>query len=146
MTPTQFTASLSTIPYSPRQPQARGIIAPIMRVVGHITFLLVNLAMPEGTARVLTPEEEQNELNEAAAHLDTTNFPDLPTISITAKGHITAFNAGVIALRDGYAEWTPADRIAGVRNLANRATGLAAYLDREFTGIDPDLSDPGSSF
>lgn len=138
----EFNAALETIPYSPAQSDARGLLAPLMRASGHILYLIGATAEEK---HVVMPEEEKNELTAAAAHLADTSLLTLPVISDEANRHIKTFVTAVGIARDNFEGWSPEDRTTALRNLANRAAGLGAFLDRELTGINPAQSDPGSA-
>lgn len=141
-----FTTALAVIPYAPTRPEARGIIAPLLRATGHLLFLLAHMSIPANdTHTQLTPEEQLNELTHARTHLSGGNYTDLPTVSTTAKGYYTAFIAGVETARSNWASWAADARIGALRDLTNRAAGLGTILDRELTGIDHADSDPGST-
>ena len=152
MTPEQFTEFLSNIPYRPREQTAKGVLAPLVRSMGHILYLVAVLAheqnTPEGTAyfEILSDEEKRNELIHAAAHLDAAALArDATVLSSRAKTNLLSYAVAVNYARDGYTEWSPEERLLLYRNLANRAAGLAAMLDRELIGLSADRSDAGTS-
>ena len=143
-----FTTALNAIPYSPRQAQAKGIIAPLIRSSGHILFLtacLSAMAVPEAAA-IMTEEEAIDELRQASAHVDPANIPRTIEFSTRGAELLAVYTGAINTAVAGYHDWTAADRLTACRNLSNRAAALGAFLDREFTGIPEAESDPGSSF
>jgi hypothetical protein len=144
-----FNEFIAPIPYRPAREYATGVLAPLLRSMGHILYLTAILAQETNNeGEIKMPEEEkQNELNHAAAHLDATPLAnDTGTFSTNAKANILTYATAVAHARDSFHNWTPQDRLICLRNLANRAAGLAASLDRELIGLTPENSDPGTSF
>ena len=147
-----FTTSLNNIPFAPRQANARGLIAPLIRSSGHILFLTACLsfaaAAPEGTARVeiMTEAEAIDELNQAFAHVAPANIATDIVLSTRGTELLTLYSGAIGNLIGSYHDWSETDRLTACRNLANRAAALGASLDRELAGLNSDLSDPGSSF
>lgn len=146
MNPTQFSTAIATIPFAPRQENAKGIIAPLIRATGHLLFLLAHITVQASENHTpLTDTEQQQELTDAANHLTASNFPDLPTVSTTAKTHLAAFVLGVNNARDNWTTWAADARGGALRDLTNRAAAIGTILDREFTGLAANAVDPGSS-
>ena len=136
-----FQSEITVIPFGPGATNATGILAPIIRASGHILYLYGALAEP---GYVLTDEEAVIELTHAADHLNQTrNVAEAAPISYIAKTYIAAFcSATKFALAE-WSEWNTDDRGSHLRDLANRAAAIGAYLDNELAGVG--LSDPGSS-
>jgi hypothetical protein len=147
VTNTQFNDLTRSIPFAPTSEYAKGLLAPLVRATGHVLFLLAATASrTEAGPLILTPEEEKNELVHAAAHLDTAHFLEaVVPLSSGAKTNVVTFALLVNQARDNWDNWLPEDRPLCLRNLANAAAGLAAFLDRELTGLPAANSDPGSS-
>lgn len=145
MNPTQFIATLTSIPYVPRQVMARGIVAPILRATGHLLFVYAVLSLPEDSQTILTEEEQINELLHAKEHTDISTLTDLQTLSTAVQGQIATFSEGVHVLHAEYPAWTRDERQAALLAITNRAAGLGVVLDRELAGVPADRSDPGSS-
>ncbi len=134
-----FGTILATIPYAPAQANAKGLIPTMIRSMGHILYCVGALADKEYK---FSETEMQNELNHAAEHLDASVVLEANALSGTAKEHIIAYCTAVGHAKDSARFWSEADRIRLLKDLANRAAGLGAFLDREFIGI---ASDPGTS-
>lgn len=136
------TVTLNAIPYAPRQEQAKGFIAPLVRSIGHILYLVGAYNEERYT---LTDEEAQKELTDAADHLATTLVSDTPLISGTAKSYISALGDALAHATVGWASFTDDQKATLIRNLANRAAGAASYYDTEFAGLTAAETDPGSA-
>lgn len=127
-----FATELAKLPSHATKKDAEGFLPPIARTTGHLLFVLANLALPEGAARVLQDDEILGELEHANEHwgaLDHNN-----ALSATADTHVKNFGK---ALRDAYDEfpnWSAEDRVRNIRDLANRLTSLTVVLDRELVG------------
>ena len=136
------------IPYAPTRQEAKGLVAPIMRANGHITFLLavtawVTNSTPPLPATTMPVEDQQKELDHAAAHLAPANLAVCDTISTAARSAVENFKLGVIAAKEDWSKWTAAERIASLTDLAHRAAAIGSVLDRELAGLPRDSIDPG---
>lgn len=142
----QATAYLNLLreqmPYNPRGRQAKGLLAPLFRAYGHITFLLATLTADH---MLLTEEEAQNELNHAAAHLDAALIFTNNGLSDSAESYFSTTIRAITDARSQFHVWIPRERVSCITELSNRIAGFVAFLDREFTGITPEESDPGTS-
>jgi hypothetical protein len=150
MTPEQYTTLAAEIPYRPRTENATGLLAPLVRSMGHILFLLGCTAAEtdrsETAVPLLTPEEKRNELTNATDHLpslDTTEASEV--LSTAAKAHILTYTSLLDFLATEWSQWTPEDQLATLRATANAAAALATFLDQELAGFTPDQSNPGTS-
>lgn len=136
---TTFSTVLATIPYTPSQANAKGLLPMMIRSMGHIIYCVGALADPNYK---FTEAEMQNELDHAAEHLDASVVLEAHALSTTAKEYIIAYCTAVGHAKDSARFWPEAERTRLLRDLANRTAGLGAFLDREFIGI---ASDPGTS-
>lgn len=134
-----FTTVLSTIPYTPAQTTAKGLLPSMVRSMGHVLYLVGEMSDKD---RTINDAEIQTQLDHAAEHLDASVVLEANALSTTAKEHIVAYCTAIGHAKDSAVYWPQDDRVRLLRDLANRAAGLAAFLDREFTG---SLSDPGTS-
>lgn len=147
MTPDQFLTYAAEIPYNPRNDNAQGLLAPLIRSMGHILFLLGIMAAqtPEGQV-LMTPEEKQNELTHAKDHIPPlADISDSPVLSTLAKTNILNYAALVAALEADWTSWNHNEQLSTLRATANAAAALGAFLDRELAGFRTDQSDPGRS-
>lgn len=138
-TPAEFQVTLSRLPYTPLQETAKGVLPVLLRSMGHILYVV---GMLNETTYAMPEEEIQNELNHAASHLDASIVVTSNTLSTTAKDYILAYCTAVGHAKDSANQWTMDDRKRLLKDLANRAAGIAAFMDRECLGI---TSDPGTS-
>lgn len=142
---TTFAEEIAKVPYTPRQTDAAGLLAPVFRAVGHILFAtaLSSTQTPDaaGTAPIVavTDEEILEELRHAGAHWNAINQGE--NLSTATGQVITALGAGITNAVAEYPEWPAATKTSNLRDLANRTAGLASVLDRELAGIRD--SDPG---
>lgn len=136
-----FTDSIDAIPFAPGGQMATGLLAPLIRSMGHVLYCCGASAEPSYT---LTTQEVQDELDHAANHLSTTlevvhNAP----LSQRAKDLILWYVQAVHDAKTESPAWSADDCTANFKNLANRAAALAAFLDEECIGVRG--SHPGSS-
>jgi hypothetical protein len=136
-----FSDQISLMLFAPMGRNATGVLAPIIRAMGHILYCAGAQAE---SGYNLTDEEVRDELQSAAAHLTltTTNIAAAP-VSQRAKDYILAWVQAIYDAETEYAGWDHDTRVANFKDLANRAAGLAAFLDGECMGLRG--SDPGSS-
>lgn len=138
-TPATVQELLNQIPFQPTGANATGMLTCIVRSMGHILYLVGMLAEDGYT---MSDEEQQNELDHAASHLDASIVAASNTLSTTTKQMVTAYISAVEHCKASALSWGTDDKKRTLRDLANRAAGLAAVLDRECIGI---ASNPGSS-
>lgn len=136
-----FTDSIEAIPFQPGGQMATGLLAPLIRSMGHVLYCCGASAEPSYT---LTIQEVQDELTHATDHLATTlevvhNAP----LSQRAKDLILHYVQAVHDAQTESAAWSADDTTANFKNLANRAAALAAFLDGECVGLRGSY--PGSS-
>ncbi len=136
-----FTTVLSAIPYAPAQTTAKGLLPSMVRSMGHVLYLVGELSDEKRTPKI-DDAEIQLQLDHAAEHLDASVVLEANALSAAAKEHIVAYCTAIGHAKDSAVHWPEGDRIRLLRDLANRSAGLAAFLDREFTG---SVSDPGTS-
>ena len=132
------TTDITTIPYAPRQEQAKGFLAPLIRMMGHVLYLAA-------AHTTLTPEEAKKELEDAAAHIDASLVTNSPMVSGTAKSYIKILHNHLIATAGAWEAYTEEQRTTNLSAVANRTAGAASYFDIEFAGLTADETDPGSS-
>lgn len=130
------------MPYNPRGNHATGLLAPLFRAYGHITFLLASLTTDP---TLLTDAEAQDELNHAAAHLDAPLIFTNNGLSDSAESYFSTTIRAITNARSQFSTWDPTERVTCLTELSNRIASFVAFLDREFTGITPEESDPGTS-
>lgn len=150
MTPDQYTTFASEIPYRPRGTNATGLLAPLVRSMGHILFLLGMTAAEtdrsDTAVPLMTPEEKINELAHAKDHLPPlVDITDSPALSVPAKTNILCYYTLINTLNTDWAGWDHEAQINTLRVTTNAAAALAAFLDRELAGFRSDQSDPGTS-
>jgi hypothetical protein len=150
MTPDQFTMYAAGIPYNPRTQNARGLLAPLVRSMGHVLFLLGIAASEtdrsDTAVPLMTAEEKQNELDHAYDHIPPLGeISDSPVLSTDAKANILTYGTIILNLKTEWASWDHDDQIRTLRATANAAAALAASFDRELAGFRSDQSDPGTS-
>jgi hypothetical protein len=147
MNPIEFTTYVTEIPYNPRNENAKGLLAPLVRSMGHILFLLAVVSSETEAGPVIcTPEEKQNELNHAKDHLPPlVDIENSPILSSVAKLNILTYASAIDYLKNDWAGWEHDDQVTTLRAAANAAAALAAFLDRELAGFRTDQSDPGFS-
>lgn len=135
-----FEEAIATIPYSPRQTAASGLLPPIMRALNHVTFLASWLA--DETA----PPTDELALTELTAAKEHWNVRALPGVLSAATNQALAqYGIALDAASTEYISWeTRETRLTNIRKLANHGAGLCAALDRELIGIRD--SDPGLAF
>jgi hypothetical protein len=141
-----FREAIAAIPYRSAQPNATGVLAPIVRATGHILYVTATLASSEQTPEryTLTDEEAHRELQAAAAHL--TRVPtaaEQAPVSAACKALIISFCNAVAEANAEYDDWEPDDRGTNLKDLADRAAALASFLDYELLGLQQGASDPG---
>lgn len=144
MTPTQFTEFISQIPFTPTIRNARGLLAPLLRSMGHILYLTAQLSNTEHPT-TMTEEQQKNELVHAAEHLDASAVLASDNISSNAKNLILTYQTAVLHARDSFAAWPATERAGLLAQLSHRAAAIAAALDRELVGLAGADSDPGTS-
>jgi len=147
MDATQFIAYAREIPYNPRHENASGLLAPLVRSMGHILFLMACVASEkEGEPPIMTPEEKQNELTHAKDHIPPlTEITESTALSNAAKAHIVNYAALIASLHTDWAGWEHDSQVETLRATTNAAAALAAFFDRELAGFRSDQSDPGIS-
>jgi hypothetical protein len=143
MTPDQFIAFTTEIPYSPRAQNATGLLAPLVRSMGHLLYLGAILSKAKADGVIY--EEAYTELGFAKDHLPQTIFiNDSPVLSQTAKIYINTYIASVCDLEEYWNEWDEDARLRCIIATVNAVAALAAYLDQELAGFLPNQSDPGT--
>jgi hypothetical protein len=151
MTPDQFTTLAAEIPYRPQGANAMGLLAPLVRSMGHILFLLACVAHEDTNPTdppnpILSPEEKQNELTHAKDHLPPlVDINESPVLSALAKTNIITYYTLINTLNTDWAGWDHNAKMATLRSTANATAALAAFLDQELAGFRSDQSDPGTS-
>lgn len=136
-----FRESINAIPYAPSQPSATGLLAPIIRAMGHILYVAATAADPN---TALADAEAINELTEAKVHLlGTLAVVHNAPLSEVGKTAILNWVDAVNAANDEWNDWPADERPSSLKDLANRCAALAALLDLELVGLRN--SDPGSS-
>lgn len=136
-----FRDQIALIPFSSSQRDATGILAPLVRSMGHVLYACAAIA-DEGYA--IEETEVKNELDHAAGHLST-SLAEVHRAPLSQRGKdlILYYVEAVHNARDEFTAWSSDDRINNLKDLANRAAALAAFLDAECIGIRD--SQPGSS-
>jgi hypothetical protein len=134
-----FADQIALIPYAPNGSNATGILAPLMRAMGHVLYAV---AATCDTGYTITDEEAHSELSHAEGHLARTLASvHAAPLSQTGKDRILAFTQAIYDANSEWRDWDHDTRVANLRDLANRAAALAAYLDFECIGLHN--SDPG---
>lgn len=131
-----FADTIKTIPGHAKTGEAKGFLPPYMRMMGHMLHLLADAA---SETPVITVDEAQTEIGHASSHWEALTGDEI--LSTAARDHVKSIGK---ALEEAIAEWPEWDgptRTRNMRDLVNRAVGLAVPLDRELLGI-PD-SDAG---
>jgi hypothetical protein len=121
---------------------ARGLVAPVIRAMGHILFALAALSE---TPVTMTEEEILDELRAASAHLTGTLTHNPEYLSAPTAGAVTNFAAAVRLTSEAAGSWTPEQRISALGTVATAGAGLATLLDRDLAGISVRDSYPGNS-
>lgn len=136
-----FREAIAAIPYAPVEPNATGIVAPIMRASGHILYTVGALAEPGYTI----PEEEVlNELRAAQAHLTgTIAAVATAAVSTACIERVSTYVIAVGLAADEYADWPEDERGRNLKDLADRSAALGSFFDTELAGLY--RSDPGRS-
>jgi hypothetical protein len=136
-----FREQIALIPFHSTQREATGILAPLVRSMGHVLYACAALADGGYT---IEENEVQYELNHAASHLSTSlEQVHRAPLSQRGKDLILHYVEAVHNARDEFPAWNTDDRISNLKDLANRAAALAAFLDAECIGLRD--SQPGSS-
>lgn len=138
-----FATVLATIPFAPTQADAKGFLPPLVRALGHMTYVLADCAAAEtdATKRILDDPRALTELKHAAAHWKASNAND--ALTATTATAIANLGKALDAAIKEYPDWTNPDRIRNLRDLGNRAAAISAILDRELVGLKD--SDAGFS-
>ena len=139
-----FRETIAAIAYRPNQVEATGLLAPIIRATGHILYVTAALAVEaeEPEAYHLTDEEALRELTAAAGHLSrTVATTEAAPVSNACKQHVILFCDAVRLAGEEYPLWSDEDRGPSLKDLADRAAQLGAFLDGELAGLRG--SDPG---
>jgi hypothetical protein len=139
----QFQTLIRSLPFTPNTTTSTGLFTPFLRAVGHLLFVLA--AINETRCAVLTPEEIATELTHAAEHINVIGDAQKANLSRAASAHLTAFQQAVNMAATQYATWPETDRTGHLRDLTNRAAGIATYFDRELAGLAAGTVDAGSS-
>ena len=130
---TNFREAIAAIPHNPSDQMATGILAPIMRASGHILYAVGALAEPGYN---LTDEEVGREIDAAAAHLiGTVTTAERAPLSTAAKDIVRNFSTAVLAAGLEYRDWPHDERGRNLKDLADRATSLAAFFDNELAAV-----------
>lgn len=133
-----FTEHIAAIPYTSTTNRGAGLLAPMMRAMGHILYLAGCMA---DTAITVTNEQATRELTDAKEHWDARTGTE--AVSSTTAGIIEHISQALTDAIAEYSSWTDQQRSTNIRDLANRMVFVGAKLDREAIGITG--SDPGSS-
>lgn len=131
-----FADSIALLPFTARGTNAAGFLPPIFRAMGHLLLVVAITADPTDE----TPLTELGqELRDAKDHWDAINHNQ--ALSAGMAQHLVSFGHALNDAEAEFSDWTPEVRTRNIRDLANRAAGLAALLDRELIGLRD--SDPG---
>lgn len=126
------------LPYSPQTPNGRGFLPPFLRAVGHLLY---------GLGRVTDSKEKDKfdflkvEIKDAVEHFSSLEVNS--AFSVKAKENLVGLTEALEAYQREYEGWAEEERLSNMRNLVNKALGIASALDRELIGIRN--SDPGSA-
>lgn len=136
-----FSEYLTQIPFNADRASASGLLAPIIRASGHILYAMAAFADPGYT---IPDEEVRVELNHATAHLASTpETVEAAPISSACKTIINAFVLATEASVNEWNDWTADQKGQNLRDLANRAAAIGAFLDGELAGVPGSY--PGST-
>lgn len=133
-----FADTMKTLPFTPRTPQGSGFFPPIFRASQHILFLLAcvadeNVPVEDG--------EAVGELQQAMEHWNAR--AKITTVSTASLDRANILGTAIAEAAGEYTAWTPENRTANLRDLANRIAQFSADLDRELVGLRD--SDPGTT-
>jgi hypothetical protein len=135
-----FATHIAAIPFNAGGQQASGLLAPMVRAMGHILYAFAAFSDPGYT---IPDEEVKRELEHAAGHIASTPaVADVAPISTNAKNYVIAFYGALLCANLEWDAWTADERGTNLRNLANRAAAIAAFFDTEYAGI---VASPGST-
>lgn len=126
-----FEQRIALLPMQAREQNASGLLPPIVRAMGHVSYLAACLF----DADQLVPDDAAiTELEAARDHwnvIDTT-----AVLSPPAREALTNYGLAISDAINEYISWgTREARLGHIRNLANRAAGLTVQLDRELAGL-----------
>jgi hypothetical protein len=133
-----FVDSIRALPFAGRTQMGGGFLAPMVRAMGHLLFLLGCIA-DEDTP--VTDEAAINELTHARDHWNARAISEAVSTPVRER----AVTIGT-AINEAIAEWAGWDQQAretNLRDLNHRILQYAADLDRELVGLRD--SDPGTT-
>ena len=134
-----FADSIKNLPFEAKQPNAKGILPPIIRAIGHIVFVA---ACVSDEKVAITNDEAKAELTHAKEHWDAIAAGN-PNLSDASRTALVFFGITLGDALNEFDEWDDKGRVKNLKDLAQRAAALSAAFDREFIGIldsDPGLS------
>jgi len=135
---TTFAEHLATIPFTTRSQEAVGFLPPMIRALGHLTFVLAVVADEDDTS--MTDEDILAELDHAIVHWNQIADPE--TTSVASTTQVNELNRLLALAKTEWPDWEHKDRVKNIRDTANRIVGFTVALDRELVGLRD--SDAGS--
>lgn len=126
-----FADTISGIPFTPSTSNGRGFLPPLVRLEGHLLYLLGRLT--DTPTRRPTDNQIREEFDSIRPHLESFSLPVYFTQATKDRvnNFLTAFNEMDAEIGD----WDYDTKIANLRMLANRGVDLLPVLDREVLGI-----------
>lgn len=133
-----FADTIRALPFTGRVQQATGFLAPMVRAMGHILFLMGCVADADVTVNA---GEAEAELDHAVEHWNAR--ANTEAVSTASRDRATAIGTALTEARAEWPNWNDEQRVANLRDLAQRILQYCADLDRELVGIRE--SDPGTA-
>lgn len=126
-----FAESIERIPFNASTDNGRGFIGPLIRLSGHLLYILGNLH--NTPSRRPTDAQIRTEMDAMLRHFEGFNVPNY--LSTAAKTRLDQYIESVNLMNTEIETWDHDTRVANVRALSNRTAEIAVFLDKEILGI-----------